>query len=182
MPSAALTTPRLWLLPLTRAVVEARLRAGTFEAPVELDGQSLLVAFPPDWPGDLLPVFPMFLADLQVGRVDELPDSRFLVERATLTAVGTMGTKGEPDGSGRVEIGYGLIPEARGRGYATEAGQAFLAHLLTRPDVRRVTAHTARGNRASEHVLEKLGFTRTGESWSVEDGPLTVWTHGGGTL
>lgn len=179
MPSAVLSTPRLWLLPLNRAVVEARLRVATFQAPFEIEGQPVQVTFPPEWPGALLPAFPMFLADLGVGGGDELPDSRILVERATGTAVGTLGTKGGPDEAGRVEIGYGLIPEARGRGYATEAGRVFLTHLLARPDVLRVTAHTARGNRASERVLEKLGFTRMGESWSVTDGPLTVWAHGG---
>ncbi|WP_216328131.1 GNAT family N-acetyltransferase [Deinococcus aestuarii] len=174
-----LPTPRLWLLPLTRPVVEARLRHETFRLSCDLGGQTVPVHFPPAWPGDLLPVFPLFLADLHFGRTDEVPGSWTLVERASHTAVGTVGTKGDPDAAGTVEIGYGLTPQARGQGLMTEAGRAFLTWLLARPGVRRVTAQTARGNRASERVLEKLGFVRTGQSWSVEDGPLTVWTYAG---
>ncbi|BDP40529.1 N-acetyltransferase [Deinococcus aetherius] len=176
MPTAPLPTPRLWLLPLTRAVVETRLRRETFQLPFDLGGHPVPVHFAPAWPGDLLPVFPLFLADFHFGGTDELPGSWIIVERTSHIAVGTVGTKGDPDAAGLVEIGYGLTPEARGRGLMTEAGRTFLPWLLARPDVRGVTAQTARGNRASERVLEGLGFARTGEGWSVEDGPLTVWT------
>lgn len=41
-------------------------------------------------------------------------------------AVGGIGFKGQPQG-GCVEIGYGLVPSARGHGYAAEALVALLA-------------------------------------------------------
>jgi RimJ/RimL family protein N-acetyltransferase len=54
---------------------------------------------------------------------------------------------------------------------------ALVAWLHTRPGVQTVTAQTALHNRASERVLEKLGFVRTGVGWNEEDGELTVWAH-----
>lgn len=95
--------------------------------------------------------------------------------RGAHEAVGQLGTIGPPDAQGAVEIGYGLNPAAWGRGYATEAVAALTAHLLQREGVRAVTAQTALSNRASERVLEKVGFIRTGRGWNEEDGELTTW-------
>jgi ribosomal-protein-alanine N-acetyltransferase len=101
-----------------------------------------------------------------------------VVERATGEAVGMVGTKGGPDADGAQEIGYGVNPSAWGRGYATEAVRALVAHLLSDDEIRTVTALTATGNVASQRVLEKLGFVRTGTAWSEEDGDLIAWATG----
>lgn len=89
-------------------------------------------------------------------------------ERATVVAAaGYLG----PPSAGSVEIGYSVIPEARGRGYATELVEALVLHAFEHPQVRRVIAHTADSNVASARVLLSLGFTRAGageEPGSVE--------------
>jgi RimJ/RimL family protein N-acetyltransferase len=82
-----------------------------------------------------------------------------VIERATNTIVGYSGVAWfDFEGARRLEYGYRLAPEARGRGYATEAGRALLA----------VAAATFHGellamidptNRASSNVIGKLGFT-----------------------
>jgi RimJ/RimL family protein N-acetyltransferase len=62
---------------------------------------------------------------------------------------------------GIIEIGYWLYPRARGRGIATKVARALAEHAFT-IGVQRVTAFVAVGNRESERVLERAGFTREG--------------------
>ena len=56
------------------------------------------------------------------------------------------------------ECGYALNPDARGRGYATEALQAVLAYALDTMRVERVCARCAEENRASQAVLKRAGM------------------------
>jgi ribosomal-protein-alanine N-acetyltransferase len=61
----------------------------------------------------------------------------------------------------RAEIGFLLGRGAWGKGYALEAMQAVVAHAAT-SGFRRLAARTHLGNRHSDAVLEKLGFTEEG--------------------
>lgn len=63
------------------------------------------------------------------------------------------------DQLGEREVGYWLGKEYWGKGIATQALAEFLKHVDTRP----LYAHVARHNVASRRVLEKCGFTVTGE-------------------
>ncbi|CAL9488794.1 hypothetical protein SUDANB108_03205 [Streptomyces sp. enrichment culture] len=83
-----------------------------------------------------------------------------LVRREDGRALGAMGFHGVPDEAGRVEIGYDLVAAARGHGYATEALRALSAWALDRPETRVVVAVVERGNRPSQNVLARAGFTR----------------------
>lgn len=152
--------------------MQTRLTRDHFSAEVPAPAGPLRVTYPPAWPGDLLPLFAARLMSFDPQKEQW---SATVVERATLTAVGQLGAKGEPDARGDLEIGYGLNPDARNQGYATEAVGALVAALLERPDVRRVTAQTAVSNPASGRVLDKLGFVAVGTSWDEEDGDLIVW-------
>jgi RimJ/RimL family protein N-acetyltransferase len=60
-----------------------------------------------------------------------------------------------------VEIGYWLFVEARGRGVATRSVTAMVDYALGN-GICRVEAHVRPENRASELVLERLGFEREG--------------------
>jgi RimJ/RimL family protein N-acetyltransferase len=75
-------------------------------------------------------------------------------------AVGGVGFNGQPDG-GRVEIGYGLAPSARGHGYAAEAVGALLA-VAAGHGLSRVVADTTRDNIASQRTLLRAGFRLVG--------------------
>ena len=57
-----------------------------------------------------------------------------------------------------LEWGYRLVPECRGRGYATEAGRALLAEAR-RTYAGELLAIIAPENLASQNVCRKLGFT-----------------------
>ena len=80
-------------------------------------------------------------------RITRLADGR---------AIGGVGFKGQPVG-GRVEIGYGLTPSARGDGYAAEAVVALVA-LAAGHRLSRVVADTTLDNIASQRTLIRAGF------------------------
>jgi ribosomal-protein-alanine N-acetyltransferase len=61
---------------------------------------------------------------------------------------------------GAVEIGWRLARAHWGRGYATEAAQAWLAHGFAAMRLREVVSFTVPENRASRAVMERLGMTR----------------------
>ena len=171
MPS--LETPRLVLLPLSRAVLERRSEEDSFTLSLPWPGaEPQDVHFPAEWPGDPLPLFPLWLASLPG---DEKEGSFVAVTREDRTAVGLLGSKGSLSVGGELEIGYGFNPAAWDQGYATEAVHALTVHLLGQPRVRTVTAQTVLGNRASERVLEKVGFARMDRGWDEEDGAVTLW-------
>lgn len=89
-------------------------------------------------------------------------------------AVGSLGFFGPPDPAAddqpEVEVGYGLVEAARGRGLATEA---LLGALVETDRVGvRVRARTEPANRASVRVLAKAGFTEL--RGSDEEGLLVM--------
>ena len=69
-----------------------------------------------------------------------------------------------------VELGYGVHPNFRGRGYATEAARALVTWALEQDQIDRVIARCRPDNAASVRVLTKAGLAQTGE----RDG-LTRW-------
>ncbi|MBN1333413.1 MAG: GNAT family N-acetyltransferase [Synergistales bacterium] len=73
--------------------------------------------------------------------------------------IGSGGYVGPPDGSGVVEIGFSVMTEHRGLGYATEIAQALIAKAFTDNRVQKVIAHTTPENKASCRVLEKCCFS-----------------------
>lgn len=71
-----------------------------------------------------------------------------------------------PDGA----LGYWLGREARGRGYATEAARALLAHAFGAMRRDRVSARVYADNAPSIRVLSKLGFRAAGTDRSFSLG------------
>lgn len=65
-------------------------------------------------------------------------------------------------------LGYWVRRSAWGQGIATEAGAAVVEQAFHRLDLHRVEAYVATGNRASQCVVEKLGFTREGIARELE--------------
>jgi RimJ/RimL family protein N-acetyltransferase len=94
-----------------------------------------------------------------------------IVRKLDGTVVGDCGFHGVPDAHGTVEVGFGVAPAARGRGYAAEAVEALIGFALLQHGVRRVQAETTRGNTASRRTLEKAGMRLTGVS-----GDLLIYT------
>jgi ribosomal-protein-alanine N-acetyltransferase len=88
--------------------------------------------------------------------------------------VGSIGFYGPPqpaeDEVPEVEVGYGLVEDARGAGYATEALAAMVAAAESAG--ARVRASVRPDNHASVRVLAKCGFTQL--RGSTEDGELVM--------
>ena len=57
-----------------------------------------------------------------------------------------------------VELGFALLPQARGRGYAREAAALVLREATGRLGLRRLVALTAPDNAPSIRILRALGF------------------------
>lgn len=60
------------------------------------------------------------------------------------------------------DIGYALLPQYRGHGYAREAAQAVLDHARDGLKLPRLCAIVSPGNAASARLLEALGFRGQG--------------------
>ncbi len=58
----------------------------------------------------------------------------------------------------QVELGYALVPEWWGRGYASEIAAALVAVARDRIGLAELAAWTLTTNGVSQHVLEKVGF------------------------
>lgn len=123
------------------------------------------------------------LAGLRARQLDEHPDDAPWLLRAIVRAepgvpretIGYLNFHAAPDEHGMVEIGYTLLPAARGRGYAIEAVRAAFDWAAERHGVRHFRASVAPDNERSLNLIGKLGFVQTGEQWDVEDGRELVF-------
>ena len=64
----------------------------------------------------------------------------------------------------RAGLGFVVSHQHWGKGYATEAARALVDWALAQPQVETLVAGCDRGNAPSIHILERLGFVRTGET------------------
>lgn len=141
VPAAVLTTERL-ALPLWSSDVVADLRDGRRR---------------PEWHRDFPRTDDVDAATLWADGDPWGP--RSIVRGATV--LGSIGCFGPPAPAGddvlETEVGYGLVPEARGWGFATEA----LAAVLAAADAAgvRLRASVQPDNATSLRVLAKSGFT-----------------------
>ena len=86
----------------------------------------------------------------------------FIVEKEQNIIIGSIGFKAEPDKDGIVEIGFGIDPAFRQKGYATEAVKRFTDWALSQNDIQKVIAECEPDNKPSVRVLDKAGMQRIG--------------------
>jgi RimJ/RimL family protein N-acetyltransferase len=98
--------------------------------------------------------------DEMVRAAAEIPFAKQpLIERSTGTIVGYAGVAWfDFEGERRLEFGWRLVPEARGKGYATEAGRALLS-VAAETFHGEILAMIDPKNAPSQNVAKKLGFT-----------------------
>jgi ribosomal-protein-alanine N-acetyltransferase len=87
-----------------------------------------------------------------------------------LQAIGYLNFHAGPDERGMVEVGYTLLPDARGEGYAIEAVRAAFDWATRVHGVHLFRASVAPDNERSLNLINKLGFHQTGEQWDEIDG------------
>jgi len=83
----------------------------------------------------------------------------FLIEKKDGTRIGLVVLELE---GGVQELGYGVVPNERGRGFCTEAVKIAVDYLFLSKPIVRIQAHTNIKNKASQRVLEKAGFRKEG--------------------
>jgi RimJ/RimL family protein N-acetyltransferase len=157
-----IATERLELMPATPELTQAALSGSATLA------AALGAAVPESWPPEFLD--PPAL-EFTLDRLKEGPEQagwwlHFVVlPRSELgrLLIGSAGYKGPPDGSGQVEIGYGIVRDRQRRGYASEAARGLLARAFIEPRVDRVIAETLPELTGSIGVLTKCGFRVIGE-------------------
>jgi RimJ/RimL family protein N-acetyltransferase len=107
-------------------------------------------------------------------RDGQLCGTFYLVRDADGDVVGSCGFKGAPVNR-RVEIGYGVSPSHRKRGYATRAVRELLARAFASGLVDEVLAEVNAANEASTRVVGKLGFRSFGTRVDADGEPLVQW-------
>ena len=126
--------------------------------------------------GDVSPeFFAMLKSTPAVDAADPWTFGFFVLHAADRLVIGSGGFKGPPDAEGIVEIAYGIAPDYRGRGFATEVARALTAFVLEDARVRTIRAHTLPEPNASTRVLAKCGFRKIGEVTDPDDGPVWRW-------
>jgi GNAT superfamily N-acetyltransferase len=104
-------------------------------------------------------VIGMKLAKMEPAPAVQHPWFTYWLIALAHTGIGLVGFKGFPDAQGQVEIGYGLAPTYRNRGYTTEAVQTLIDWAFLTPErIAIVAANTALDNIASHRVLQKVGL------------------------
>lgn len=89
------------------------------------------------------------------------------------------------------DIGFNLLPSARGKGYATEAAEGLAGWYEREKGVTEMLGYCDDDNEASVKTLKRLGFELLGErklsQWTdpgsahlyhVQTAPVLVWTRG----
>lgn len=147
-----------------------------------------LAATDPDIPrGTTVPAHPsdaegLAFVERQHGRLDSGQGlSLAVVPTGSEEAVGLVVLMHRPK-AGTVEVGYWLVPTARGRGLAARAVRLLADWALTEADVARVEALVHPDNVASLRTLASAGFAREGVLRSALPGPghrsdAVVWSR-----
>lgn len=120
--------------------------------PPSVAEHTLPSALPPDF------VARRALQHLADGKPPQWCSTYYMVRNSDGVIVGSCGFKDAPAGR-RVEIGYGVAPEARRQGVATAAVQALLAIGAASGEVDEILAQVNPDNIASNGVVRHCGFT-----------------------
>jgi len=81
-----------------------------------------------------------------------------------------------PDGWDDIEVGYGIAPKFRGRGYATEAARRVRDHGFGKLGLPSLVSYINPTNVTSIRVAEKLGAAPDGE-FIMHGKPHMIYRH-----
>jgi [ribosomal protein S5]-alanine N-acetyltransferase len=165
-------TPRFELVSMSLPFMEA-LQAGDLERASREIGATV--------PADMGDGLDHFL-EYRTAQVREDPSiqpwlGRLIVldDEGGRRVIGSIGFHGRPDEDGRVEVGYRVTPDHQRQGVATEVVRALFDWANREHGITRFRAATAPDNVASQAVLARFGFRRTGVQMDELDGPELVF-------
>ena len=125
-----------------------------------------------EWPeDDLREAFPTFEELLKKNGNDGF-NLWLIIEKACNLIIGSAGYIGKPDDEGNVEIGFGIIPSKRRKGFCYESVKALLKWGLEHEEVNCIIARCDKTNITSKKTIIKLGF-----EYFSEDDNLLTWKY-----
>lgn len=113
---------------------------------------------PPEWPGHVLITSIPLIAQEMEGEPGDARWVWMVIEKASAQVIGDVGFHSALRDGATVEIGYVLLPHARGKGYATEATAAVIDWTFAHTSVAQIIAQIDPDNDASLRVAAKLGM------------------------
>ncbi|HAX74116.1 MAG TPA: N-acetyltransferase [Firmicutes bacterium] len=147
-----LESERLWLVPLTLKRCEQLLNESKHKTVKQLYEDV-------SWPTkDTLDILPMMYQLLKRTKHPTGFECWMIVVKKSEAIIGDISFHNHPDSSGTVEIGYGLIASAQGKGYGFEALQRLMTWAINQPNITRIKATCLTNNEASIRLLQKVGM------------------------
>jgi RimJ/RimL family protein N-acetyltransferase len=156
-----LTTERLVLIPHSYELLQAEIHDHA-----ELS-RLLNASVPSNWPPEsTIDALPFFLscaeaAAGQIGWFGWYAVAKKTAATRSAELVGGGGFMGPPT-RGSAQVGYSVIDQHQGSGYATELLKSLIQWALLHSQCDVIVAETEWANPASVRVLEKCGFSRIG--------------------
>jgi len=92
------------------------------------------------------------------------------IEKSEKIIVGSAGFHDQPDESGMIEIGFGIVPKYQNRGLGKELLRGMWKMILENPKVKTLRYTVSPENAPSMHIIKSLNFDLVGEQIDEEDG------------
>lgn len=168
-PDTRVATDRLVLIPASGKIARA-------DASDSDDFGSMLgVVVPRSWPPELFGKHRDRLADLLEQRPNECGWWSWYITYSIEglpagTLVGSIGFAGPPDVNGHVQIGYAILKDYRGQGFATESLGGLIDWAFESTDVQRISGETFADMPVSISVMTRNGMQHVGDG--VEPGTV----------
>lgn len=86
--------------------------------------------------------------------------SVFVLRDSAGTPLGDIGLRISAKNPHEADVGYALLPQAQGQGYASEALRAICDYGFTTLGIHAINAWALGDNQGSSRLLEKHGFVR----------------------
>ena len=100
---------------------------------------------------------------------------RLAVLKQTMSIIGSSGFHDVPNHHGMIEIGMGIEPAFRGRGFAQEMLQGMWKWAIDQPRVHTLRYTVTPDNAPSQAIIKKFGFHYAGQQMDDEDGPEDIY-------
>ena len=158
----------VWMSPtFTEAILDRR-----YEEAQRIIGAD----FPAGWPDEDT----RYWLGRRLKRMTDDPEeapwlTRAMLRRSDGAFIGNIGFHGKPNDLGQAELGYGVEPEYRRQGYASEAALALIDWARREHAVRRFVVSVSPTNGPSLAMAAKLGFERIGTQIDEIDGEEYVF-------
>jgi RimJ/RimL family protein N-acetyltransferase len=90
-----------------------------------------------------------------------------ILNKETFELIGSLGFTGRPDNNGNIEIGFGVIPGKRNKGYCYESTVCLIDWAFKNSRVNSILAKCDSGNIQSKSIFNKLGFNMIGNEENI---------------